>query len=158
MGVVTAVSPLEITHCTETDNINGIAYDRNIDGWTHFGWLDGVSFEPEEEETTMAQKATVYAQNGEPVKLRPSPSTKKPYTMKVPVGTVVTVNGGNDEWMQVSVNGKTGYMMTEFLQMENAAENTEAPQQEAHAPDFEEKVMAMLEAILDNLNTMGGVG
>ena len=158
VGVVTEIEPLEITHCTETGNANGIAYDTSAKDWTHFGFLAGLGLSSEEEEYGMA-KATVYAADGNPVKLRPTPSTKKPYIDKVPVGAVVTVHGGNDEWMQVSYNGKTGYMMTEFLQMEeaeNPSENEQEGQQGGYSEGFEEKVLGMLEEILNMLSEGNG--
>lgn len=164
VGVVTSVSPLEITHCTETSAIDGIAYDSSIRGWTHYGTLNDIDYAVNggEEMETVSKLATVTSPNGKPVNLRKGPGTNYTYIAKVPIGTVVTVHGGNDEWMQVSTGGKTGYMMTSFLMVEKVdeapQETPQEDQQGGYSEGFEEKVLSMLEAIIDNLNAMGGVG
>lgn len=124
VGVVTAVSPLEITHCTQTGSVNGIKRDSTIKGWDWFGAVDGVEYDDytQEEGTTMQYQAVVHAADGSTVNLRPSPSTSKPYIARVPVGATVTVNESAQGWAQVEWDGKTGYMMSRFL---TAAEPSE---------------------------------
>lgn len=161
VGVVTSVSPLEITHCTQTEAVDGIAYDQSARGWTLYGWLEGVAANGREETMTMAKNATVTAANGKPVNLRKGPGTNYTYIAKVPVGTVVTVNEQAQGWAQVTTGGKTGYMMTDFLAFDEPEPADSAEETETGAvynPDFEERVISMLEAIIDNLNAMGGVG
>lgn len=117
VGVVTSVVPLEITHCTSTGNVDGIAYETTLDSWTHCGVVDVidlVEFETGEGLVTH-ELAVVYSENGKPVKLRPFPSTDKPYMAKVPFGAQVEILEQADEWATVRWNGQRGYMMREFL-------------------------------------------
>lgn len=64
--------------------------------------------------------AMVWAAGGQPVKLRSTPGTEKPYLAKVPVGSMVAVyetamNSGGQEWSGVSYHGKRGFVMSQFL-------------------------------------------
>lgn len=119
VGVVTAVSPLEITHCTSSGNISGIKRDSNTKGWTHVGELRGVDYalahNREEDAVAMADKMVVYALSGGTVRMRERPSLDAPTKIKVPVGETVIVNESADGWAQIEYNGETGYMMTRYL-------------------------------------------
>lgn len=128
VGVVTSIDPLEITHCTSTDSINGIAYDSSIRAWSHIGDLLDVeyaeAFEPEgvQPETTLFELAVVYSENGNPVKLRSTPSTKLPYIAEVPRGARVEVLESAGEWSTIRWNGQRGYMMSQYLRAIGNAE------------------------------------
>lgn len=119
VGVVTGLDPLEITHCTQSGTVDGITYDGSIAAWSHFGDLLQVEYgeEPEEDqlETTLFDLAVVNTEDGNPVKLRSTPSTKLPYIAKVPNGAQVTVLESAGEWSTVRWNGQRGYMMSQFL-------------------------------------------
>lgn len=118
VGVVTNVAPLEITHCTSTGSVNGIAYDSTAESWTHVGILANVDYdEPAmvEEAATANKVAVVYSENRKPVKLRPIPSTDKPYIAEVPFGAQVEIIEKADGWAKVIWGSKRGYMMTDFL-------------------------------------------
>ena len=88
--------------------------------WSHVALLKQVDYGavapvPPTEGTDYGT-ATVYAANGLPVKLRQTASTQLPYLDKVPVGTVVTLRGPEqDGWTPVTYNGRNGYMMSQFL-------------------------------------------
>ena len=112
-GVVTKIDPLEITHCTSTNNINGIARDNSISAWSHFG--DPLDVELAEEETMNAVIMEVYAENGKPVNVRMRPDVKSPKVGEVNVGGHVTVIERADEWAKISTGSGTGYMMGKFL-------------------------------------------
>lgn len=118
VGVVTGVEPLEITHCTESAGINGIAHDSSLKGWTHHGRLKDVAYEGGEDDTQVdAYKAVVRSENGQPVKLRSTPDKEKPYIAEIAVGTVVDVTEQAQGWAHVTLqNGMRGYMMSEFLE------------------------------------------
>lgn len=116
VGVVKATATLEITHCTSTNNVDGIAYDNTLDGWTHVGFVQDVEYVDETaNDPVVHDLAVVYAENGKPVKLRPIPSTSKPYIAEVPVGAQVEILEQADGWAKVQWADKRGYMMTEFL-------------------------------------------
>lgn len=131
VGAVTGVDPLEITECTEGGGVNGIDYYRSIKGWTHFGWVKGVTRSYEEGESEMTSyKARVFAEVGRTVNMRKNPNSKGQLMTRVPIGTVVTVNESAQGWSQISVDGETGYMMSQFLQYlpgEGEPDETESP-------------------------------
>lgn len=152
VGVVTSIDPLEITHCTQTNNINGIAKDATIRGWTHCGRVKGVTQTEEGESDMATYKAWVYAPSGTTVNLRERPNSSGKLLERVPIGTRVTVNESAQGWAQVSVNGKTGYMMAQFLQYDpesGSAEHEEEPKEDGY-----EAIMARLDEIVGILNKM----
>ena len=116
VGVVTSIDPLEITHCTSSGNVNGITTDTSIRAWSHFGDLLDVDYD-QEEAVQMAQcKAAVTASSGNTVRMRKRPDGSAPEVAKVPIGQTVDVLESADGWAKISWNGKTGYMMAQFLQ------------------------------------------
>lgn len=120
VGVVTNVAPMEITHCTSTGSVNGIAYDSTAESWTHVGILANVDYdEPAmpEEATAENKVAIVYSENRKSVKLRPIPSTDKPYIAEVPFGAQVEIIEQADGWAKVIWGSQRGYMMTDFLRV-----------------------------------------
>ena len=83
VGVVTAVEPLEITHCTGP----GIVRDTKLGKWTYRGRLEKVDYDGTSQEVgTMVQTATVVADSGSKVKMRSKPSTSDGLYWEVPVG------------------------------------------------------------------------
>lgn len=113
VGVVTSVNPLCITHCTGVDG--GIKQDNAIGKWRWGGKLKYVDYN-EAEEKPMVYKATVYAENGYPVKMRKLPSAQGSIILQVPLGSTVKVTGEVDTvWAAIDYNGIQGYMMRKFL-------------------------------------------
>ena len=68
------------------------------------------------------ENATVYSENGLPVKMREEPTTKCNRFVKVPCGARVTVLEPGTEWSHIKYEGKGGYMMSEFLKMDTPGE------------------------------------
>lgn len=114
IGVVTAVEPLEITHCTGP----GIVRDTKLGKWTYRGRLKKVDYDGTEVVETMVQTATVVADSGDDVKMRSTPSKTDGLYWKVPVGDKVQVAYVEGEWAKVRHQGRTGYMMVEYLEMD----------------------------------------
>ena len=114
VGVVTATSPLEITHCTSP----GIVRDTKLGKWTYRGRLEKVDYDGAEGMETMAQTAKVTATSGSAVKMRSKPSTSDGLYWEVPVGDKVQVAYVEGEWAKVRHQGRTGYMMVEYLKMD----------------------------------------
>ena len=139
VGVVTSIDPLEITHCTSSGTINGIAYDSTIKAWNHFGDLLDVDLTAEEVEGMLY---TVTSPNGKPVNLRMRPDKSSPKVGEIPVGEDVTVVEKADGWGKLRWNGLSGYMMEEFLLAED-----ETIDESAVVP-FETEVLAKLDEIL----------
>lgn len=113
VGVVTATSPLEITHCTGP----GIVRDTKLGKWTYRGRLEKVDYDGTEVVETMAQEAKVTAASGSTVKMRSKPSTSDGLYWEVPVGAEVQVAEITGGWAKVRYGDRTGYMMVAFLDM-----------------------------------------
>ena len=113
VGVVTAVEPLEITHCTGP----GIVRDTKLGKWTYRGRLEKVDYDGTEVVETMAQEAKVTAASGSTVKMRSKPSTSDGLYWEVPVGAEVQVAEITGGWAKVRYGDRTGYMMVAFLDM-----------------------------------------
>lgn len=113
VGVVTAVEPLEITHCTTP----GIVRDARLGKWTYRGRLKKVDDDGAEVVENMAQTAKVTATSGSTVKMRSKPSTSDGLYWEVPVGAVVQVAEVSGDWAKVRYGDRTGYMMADFLDL-----------------------------------------
>ena len=115
VGVVTAVEPLEITHCTGP----GIVRDTKLGKWTYRGRLEKVDYDGTSQEVgTMVQTATVVADSGSKVKMRSKPSTSDGLYWEVQVGATVQVAENTGGWAKVRYGDRTGYMMVEYLKMD----------------------------------------
>lgn len=148
VGIVTSVEPLNITHCTKSDTENGIVIDTKQGKWTYASKLKMVKYVKEEECNPMdVTQATVTSADGNPVKLRPTPSTDKPYLAKVPVGTIVDVIQNASGWAQIKIpSGQIGYMMSQFLNFNNdVCEETDS---------YEKEVIDKLNGIQETLNAI----
>lgn len=120
VGVVTAVNPLCITHCT--DVAGGIQRDNKLGAWAWGGKLKYVDYDGEGSEESMdfPYVAEVYAPNKYPVKMREEPNQDANILEKVDQGTLVDVLAeiGTEEdgkWCFIRHGARTGYMMKKFL-------------------------------------------
>ena len=59
--------------------------------------------------------AMVKSANGKPVRLRSGPSVNYSIIASYKVGTPLTVLTTGDAWSKIRINGRTGYMMNEFI-------------------------------------------
>lgn len=123
VGVVTGVEPLAITHCTKGGGVDGVTVDTRQGEWRYAGPCALVTYaadtdSPEGGDTSMETRlAVVVSEDGNPVKLRSTPSTDKPYLAKVPVGTAVEVSRTRRAGAGTAFTGQVGYMMTKFLRL-----------------------------------------
>ena len=114
VGVVTAIEPLTITHCTSTNSINGIALDHSIKAWSHAGDLLAVELGEQQKQEKSVQKV-VTTQNDKPVNVRVRPDKNSPKAGEVNTGETVTVTETADGWAKIRHGNLTGYMMEAFL-------------------------------------------
>lgn len=123
VGVVTNVSPLCITHCTGVEG--GIKRDNALGKWHWGGRLKYLNYDSEEEQPMEAYNARVLSEDGNPVKMRKSPSANSKILVKVPYGAIVKVVGTVDgAWSAIEYEGQPGYMMSKFLfQAEDSTDN-----------------------------------
>lgn len=86
--------------------------------WKYWGELKGVDYgtqsAPVVPETPVEESTKTATVNAVRVALREGPSTSSPVILRVDKGQKVELVE-NESWTQVSYNGKTGYMMTKFL-------------------------------------------
>ena len=114
VGIVTHVSPLEITHMTTPS----VKVDTKLGKWSYAGTLEYIK----EKEKSITMNAVIISDDGYPVKLRPTASTSQPYVEKIPVGTSVSVLEKGEEWSKITALGKTGYIMTKFLRFNDGSQ------------------------------------
>lgn len=127
VGVVTCADPLCITHCTSVDG--GIQRDDRQGNWKFGGRLKYVDYA--EGGGDVSDWAIVTAESGKTVNLRKAPDKKSAVIARVPVGTRVRVLAWTDAaWRRVEANGKTGYMMAEYLRpIEGDGETVTVPRE-----------------------------
>lgn len=153
VGVVTATSPLEITHCTGP----GIVRDTKLGKWTYRGRLKKVDYDGTEGMQTMAQMAKVTATSGSTVKMRSKPSTSDGLYWEVPVGATVQVAEVSGEWAKVRYGDRTGYMMAKFLVMDaptQGATQTTPGSNQGDASEIISVQRAALQAVYDALGSI----
>ena len=129
VGVVTCLSPLEITHCTSGSGCEiwsedkqewvpatkgGIKHDKALGAWHYTGSLNLI--DGGGGSVVVDYQATVVAGTGSTVNLRSNPSTNAKVLKAVPVGAVVDVlEEYNETWSKINSDGTVGYMMRKFL-------------------------------------------
>lgn len=150
IGVVTAVEPLEITHCTGP----GIVRDTKLGKWTYRGRLKKVDYDGTEGMETMVQTATVVADSGDDVKMRSTPSQTDGLYWKVPVGDKVQVAYVEGEWAKVRHQGRTGYMMVEYLKMDAQEPTASGSSSESTGGELIIVQRAALQAVYDALGSI----
>lgn len=100
--------------------------------WTHWGIPDGLYSKKElaEEKPVTSQEvlkvlyqAKVVAESGSTVRMRSEASSSSSTLAKVPLETIVDVVEELNGWKQIVYEGKTGYMMDEFLQKKEGVTN-----------------------------------
>lgn len=168
IGVITALSPLEITHCTQDGSISGIKRDSSTKGWTHVGEVKGIDYAADtnvgsKPEETMSKTAYVSVPAGtSTVNLRPRPSKNAEYIKRIKQGTVVEVLEQADGWSKIiDPAGDKGYVMSEFLKEleyanEEPPDGDEDAKQQAPTSDFEREVLDLLTRIEARLNAIDG--
>lgn len=151
VGVVTATSPLEITHCTSP----GIVRDTKLGKWTYRGRLEKVDYDGTSQEVgTMVQAATVVADSGDDVKMRSTPSKTDGLYYKVPVGATVQVASVDGKWAKVRYQDRTGYMMVEYLEMDVQEPPTSGSSSGSTGGELITIQRAALQAVYDALGSL----
>ena len=79
----------------------------------------------------MEQTATIRAPSGSTVNLRKHQDKGSALVDRMPIGATVTVEYQGDEWSQVRYKGKTGYVMTEFLKLDDASGSGSEPENDS---------------------------
>ena len=125
--------------------------DKSISGgWNRIGLLkcfdygkvinwtldhSGAAPADQNEREGKPMQGIVTAQSGSTVNLRKSPSLSAALVERVPIGADIDIIELGDTWSKVEANGKTGYMMTEFIQLDGEVVPGEDEQLPAVEPD-----------------------
>lgn len=118
IGVVSGISPLRITHMTSPT----ARHDTRLGKWRYAGDLPWITTDTDTGGVHMTAK--ISADNGQPVRVRMAPGGDT--ITKLPVGTEVEIITSGPEWSVIQYSGGTGYIMTEFLNIENGSSETVA--------------------------------
>ena len=101
-------------------------------GWNQVGFLKMVDYAlpgtegGEEERREEGLQGKVFADNGQPVRLRKSPSDKGETLTKLKVGSEVEVLEDLGDWMEIRSGRLRGFMMARFIQVREEAEEEDA--------------------------------
>lgn len=110
VGVVTRVSPLQITHCTGVPG--GIRRDTTLGAWHYGGVLKQVGNGKE-----AAKMGDEYRVVGGSLNLRREPSKNAQRVLSIPDGSLIYAQASDQPgWMQVAYGGQTGYCMAQYLE------------------------------------------
>lgn len=126
-GIVMRVNPLEIKHCTSWSGGSGIKTDTAIGKWKYGGRLKGMDYDIKEGPILADIPATtggigiVTATTGKTVRLRAKPYKTAVILEKVPIDAAVRILSEEGSWLQVQHQGKTGWMMKEFVRKSQVA-------------------------------------
>lgn len=82
--------------------------------WTYWGELKGCIYSPTPQPVPPPEPGYAVV-TGKNVALRTGPTTKANIIIRIPTGNTVKIEKPPDGWEYVSWNGKTGWMMKEFL-------------------------------------------
>lgn len=145
VGLVLSVYPLLIIHASSAAGC--VTTDTTIGKWTHWGRLKNVNYkggggmyipsEPElldmpddpvsNQPEAKAGYAFVTAELGRTVNLRANHSMGAKLLERVPLGECVETLGTYKDWTKIRYKSRTGWMMTQFLIMDNPDEDLDAP-------------------------------
>ena len=116
-GVVYSLNPFQIRHMSSKMTI-----DTKVN--TYYPWnyhgkstillkaAGGISPTPI---PTSGTQAILVAEKGKTVNLRATPNIKGRLLQQIKLGTIVNIISPGEEWCKVSYQNKTGYMMSQFL-------------------------------------------
>lgn len=85
--------------------------------WTYWGELKDVSYNATTNTTTTTPAKGTAKVMAKRVALRTDASIKSDVIVRLDIGDVVEIAPETSEWTRVTYKGKTGYMMTEFLEI-----------------------------------------
>lgn len=146
VGVVTSVSPLIITHCTTPTTTK----DFKLGKWSYVGKLKKVNHEggtPAEPKKAIVDKPA--GTDGETVNLRTGAGKNYDRIAKVPFGTEVDVYTDLGDWCYVKVDGKSGYMMSNYILYLGDGDTEDDPIDRDEIP---ENVRQIIQQAIENID------
>ena len=114
IGLVVQENPVRIIHAST--NGMRVREDPWKSGWSRWAMLKDVDYgteqEPQEDET---MTLWVNTPNGGTLNLRKNPNTNSAILARIPNGTPLTAEEEDIQWLQVTYEGKTGWVLAEYL-------------------------------------------
>lgn len=107
IGLVTSTQPLRIVHATPP----AARVDEKLGNWSRWGCLKGVEIEL----TEPSSIGVVTAACGATVNLRQKPGRKEGLVCRIPIGETVTLLESRNGWQRIVWQGKTGWILAEFI-------------------------------------------
>ena len=108
IGTVTQTNPLVITHMTSPT----AQKDTKLGRWAYVGRLPWVDYEGGGGKVEHGQ---VLAPTGSTVNLRRAPNRSAALVDRIPIGTMCEIFEEQGEWDRISVSGKVGWMMSQYI-------------------------------------------
>lgn len=140
VGVVISVDPLSIIHCTTPT----VIIDYKLGTWRYGGRLKKIDYgSPVPEEETPVEMYVLTPNRGK-VNMRKTAQTTGTLIDRIPCGAIVELIEEGLTWCKVKANGKTGYIMREYLQYEPFDVSPEA---DMDTNELVEKIEALLEEV-----------
>lgn len=127
-------------------------------GWDFVAYLKGVdyNYSAEEEGDIVMQEAHVVlpsGASGSTVNLRKANTTVSPVIAKVPVGSRVEVETDLGQWCKIHWDGKTGYMMSNYLEYDDQYDETDS----GLSPEDHDKIETALKEIERQIDAISAV-
>lgn len=135
MGIKTGITPGAIHSSASRGYVTSSVFeDKTIKhgGWNRVGLSDLFDYGDtinkllkEKGGSPLAmQTATVTAESGKTVNLRAEQSTKSALVDRVDIGTKVVVLADYGTWVKIQVDGKTGFMMANYINYDGQPDDT----------------------------------
>lgn len=100
---------------------NRLSYGKTVDWLLEHMGIGSVPAEEDQKEEERTMKVTVSGPDGKSVKLRNTPSKSEKLYWDIPDGTEAELLKSGETWSKIKANGRTGWMMTEFLVADDSA-------------------------------------
>ena len=116
------------TFIDSRDSTRGVIGPNKLSSykWTHWGIPKGLYSESDidiPEVIKVAYQAKVTASSGSTVNMRKTPSSNGALISKIGIGQIIDVTSVSGDWSAITWNGKSGYMMSKFLQKVEGSES-----------------------------------
>lgn len=104
--------------------LSGFCRD-SIKSWDYVAYLKNVDYSEGGEVMEMAIVVLPTGASGSTVNMRSKPDKRASIVERVPVGAIVSVLEDQGTWVSVKYGGKSGYMMSNFIEYSGQDEGTE---------------------------------
>lgn len=128
-------------------------------GWDFAAYLKGVDYNhsAEEKGDMIMQEAYVVlpsGASGSTVNMRKIDDKSGSVIAKVPVGSKIEIESDLGQWCKIRYNGKTGYMMSNYLEYDDQSDETNA---DTISPEDHQKIEDALKEIERQIDVIGMV-